>query len=95
MNDVDALTLRILTPEGERPSAACDSVTVVARDGADGEGGGSVGIRKGHLPAVIALEDGSAVKASSDGETVAEYTVTGAFASVRDNVVTVTAETAS
>lgn len=86
------LTLRLLTPRGEKDGASCDSVTLIARDDENGEGGGSVGIRRGHLPAVIALEDGSAVKAYSDGAAVASFTVSGAFAEVRDNVVTVIAE---
>ena len=92
---MEALTLKILTPQGERSSVACDSVTLFARDGESGEGGGSVGIRRGHLPAVIAIEDGSAVKASLRGEAVASFTVSGAFASVRDDVVTVAAEDVS
>ena len=91
MND---LTLRIVTPEGEKASVPCDSVTLFARDGAGGEGGGSVGIRRGHLPAVIALENKSTVKAATGGKSAASFTVSNAFARVRDNVVTVVAETA-
>ena len=89
---VNELTLRILTPQGERQSVSCDAVTLFARDGEGGEGGGSVGISRGHMPAVVALEDESIVSAASDGETVASFTVSGAFAVVKDNVVTVTAE---
>lgn len=90
---MNALTLVILTPEGERGRVQCDSVTLVARDNESGEGGGSVGIRRGHLSAVIALEDGCPVKASSGGEAIAEYSVSGAFASVEKDVVTVVAQT--
>ena len=89
---MNELTLRIVTPSGVAASVDCDSVTLIARDDADGNGGGSVGIRRGHIPAVIALENGSAVKTSSDGAQLRSFTVSGAFARVRDNVVTVVAE---
>ena len=95
MSDVDELTLIILTPQGEKGRSACDSVTLIARDGENGDGGGSVGIRRGHLPAVISLEDGSSVIASSNGVSLASYTVSGAFAMVKDNIVTVTAQSAT
>ena len=84
--------MRLLPPRGEKGGVKCDSVTLIARDSENGEGGGSVGIRRGHLPAVIALEDGSAVKAKDDGSEIASFTVSGAFAEVKDNVVTVIAE---
>ena len=95
MIDVNALTLKVITPRGEQASVSCDSVTVFARDGENNDGGGSVGIRRGHLPAVIALLDGCAVKASSGGAPVAAYTVSDAFAIVKDDVVTVVAESVS
>lgn len=86
---MNGLTLIILSPEGERARVECDSVTVFARDDARGEGGGSVGIRRGHIPAVIALENNSRVTAKSAGSIVSEHIVSGGFARVKDNTVTV------
>lgn len=87
-----ALTVRIVTPLGEAASFECDSVTLFAADAQNGEGGGSVGIRRGHIPAVIALADGSVVKGTSDGGETRSFTVSGAFARVGDDAVTVVAK---
>ena len=89
---MNELTLLIVTPEGEQVRIQCGSVTLYARDNARGEGGGSIGIRKGHLPALISLKAGSAVKARTDGRDAVVGTVSGGFASVRNNTVTVAAE---
>jgi F0F1-type ATP synthase epsilon subunit len=88
------LTLTVLTPAGIATETECTSVTLFARDNGAGEGGGSVGIRPGHLPAVIALAPGSSVKCSSDGRLTLSVTVSGGFATVRDDKVTVVAESA-
>ena len=82
------MTLRLLTPTGTSAEAACDSVLLTQRDGAEGHGGGLVGIRADHAPAVIALGEG-AVTASLGQNTVFRAAVSGGFASVLDNVVTV------
>ena len=88
------LLLTVLTPSGCAAEAECSSVTLFARDNDAGEGGGSVGIRPGHLPAVIALAPDSVVKGSSGGQTVVSVTVSRGFAEVRDDKVTVAAESA-
>ena len=89
---MNGLTLVILSPEGERARIECDSVTVFARDNARGEGGGSLGIRRGHIPAVAALEKNSRVTAKSAGRVISEYVVSGGFVRLKDNTVTVIAE---
>ena len=91
----NSIELRLLTPEGELARTECDSVNLFARDNAKGEGGGSVGIRPGHLPAVIALEPGSSVTALAGGKEVLRAFVGGGFARVGRNLVVITAPTAS
>ena len=88
------MTLRMLTPTGLSEEIACDSVVLMQRDGAAGHDGGLVGIHIGHAPAVIALGDGP-VKASLGAKTVLRASVSGGFASVLDNVVTVITDSAS
>ncbi len=91
---MNGLTLLIVTPEGEKLRIACEAVTFFARDNEKGEGGGSVGIRRGHLPALAALEPGSVVFARADGKDFPAGTVSRGFVSVKNDVVTVIAETA-
>ena len=90
---MSALVLKIVTPEGEMEPVPCDSVTVYARDNERGEGGGSMGIRRGHIEAVAALETNSQVRAYSEGKLIASFTVSGGFASIKNNTVTVITET--
>lgn len=91
---MNGLTLVILTPEGEACRLPCEAVTLFARDNEAGEGGGSVGIRRGHIPALIALEPGSIVKARAEGGSETRYKVSRGFAAVKDDIVTAAAETA-
>ena len=88
MADIPTLKLRLLTPTGYASETACDSVILTQRDSVEGTGGGLVGIRAGHAPAVIALGEGVA-EASLGAKTVFCASVSGGFASVLDNVVTV------
>lgn len=90
---MNGITLVILTPEGEKARLSCSHVTLFAKDNARGEGGGSFGIRRGHLPALAALKENSLVEAISDGGQV-RFCVGGGFASIRDEVVTVVTENA-
>ena len=82
------MTLRLLTPSGLSEEIACDSVVLTQRDSVAGYGGGRVGIRTGHAPAVIALGEGPAL-ASLGTATVFRALVSWGFASVVDDVVTV------
>lgn len=83
------ITLIIVAPEGEKARLACASVTLFAMDNAAGENGGSMGIRRGHMPAVIALERGSAVKARVEDGSETVFGVSGGFAKVENDIVTV------
>lgn len=87
------MTLRLLTPAGVSAEAACDSVQLTLRDGADGHGGGRMGIQRDHAPAVLALGPGT-VRASRAGAVVFLAEVGGGFASVKENVITVITDSA-
>ncbi|MBR4658830.1 MAG: hypothetical protein IKP26_06205 [Clostridia bacterium] len=84
-----ALTLRLHTPEGYGKELECDHVNLFARDNALGEGGGSVGIRRSHCAAVIALADNAKIEAKLDGRPVFKGAASGGFAMVKDDIVTV------
>ena len=88
-----SMTLRVLTPTGVSAETPCDSVRLTLRDDRNGRGGGSIGIRKGHADAVLALGRGP-VRASLGSETVFRAEVEAGFASVKDNVVTVITDSA-
>lgn len=92
-DSASTMTLRLLTPTGVSTETACDSVLLTQRDGAEGNGGGLVGVRADHAPAVIALGEGS-VTASLGSRTVFRAAVAGGFASVLENVVTVITDSA-
>ena len=94
MSEEHALKLRILSPEGLQSEIVCDGVQLLLPDDADGRGGGSLGIRSGHAPAVMALDAGP-VTATRGEETVLRAQVSGGFASVADNVVTVLSDSVS
>ncbi|MBR2717302.1 MAG: hypothetical protein IKP17_08945 [Oscillospiraceae bacterium] len=85
----DGLLFRLLTPRKEVASCRCDAVELWAKDNAKGEGGGSMGVRRGHLPAVVALEKGGPVRALADGKPVFSARVRGGFARVDAKSVTV------
>ena len=79
--------LRVVTPAGAVLDIRCDSVRLNA---ADEQGGGSLGIRHGHMPAMIVLERGR-LTAFSEGEKIKDIGVGGGVATVSDDVVTVLA----
>ena len=85
----EKLRFTLLTPGGELFSGPCDSVLLTAKDDAEGRGGGSLGIRRGHLPAVVALEEGGPVRVLREGETVFTARLRGGFARVDREQVTV------
>lgn len=87
------MTLRVLTPAGTNAEAGCDSAVLTIRDGADGKGGGLVGIQKDHAPAVFALAEGE-IRASLGGRAVFRARVKGGFASVGDNIIRVITDSA-
>lgn len=92
-DSASTMTLRLLTPKGTSAETACDSVLLTQRDSVEGRGGGLVGIRADHAPAVIALGEGP-VTASLGQRIVFRAAVSGGFASVLENVVTVITDSA-
>ena len=92
-DSASTMTLRLLTPTGTTAETACDGVLLMQRDSAEGHGGGLVGIREDHAPAVIALGEGPVI-ASLGTRTVFRASVAGGFASVQENVVTVITDNA-
>ena len=89
----DNLRFRLLTPEGEVFSCSCDAVNLTAKDDAAGRGGGSLGVRRGHLPAVAALEEGGRLRVRSGGKTVFSCRVRGGYARIgREEVEVLTPE---
>ena len=87
------LTLRIVTPQGIFASAECDSVRLNAADAENEKGGGSIGIRPGHIPALIALSPCTVI-AWRNGETVLRTDVSSGFVSVEKDSVTVISDSA-
>lgn len=84
----EQIELTIVTPTGKAASALCDSVHLTAQDDQTSRNGGGVGIRKGHVPAMIALKSGEVV-ALLEGEVVLTVKIQPGFASVSRNQVTV------
>lgn len=85
---MEALTLIIVTPQGEQAHLNCDSVRLLVQNGSDESSGGWVGVRKGHVDALMAVEKGP-VLAFQNGQEIGRFETTGGFASVKNNVVTV------
>jgi len=85
---MSALTLQIVTPEGVNRTIPCDSVSLWMAPDSKGRGEGSIGIRKGHVDAVIALGNGK-IEALEDGKPVFTARSEGGFATVRNDVVSV------
>lgn len=80
--------LKIVTPKGEAASVACDSIQLKTPDGVDGKNGGWIGIRRGHVDALLAICSGPVV-ALKDGKELFRTQVGEGFASVKNSVVTV------
>ena len=86
-NDSYGVRLRVVTPSGVAKDIFCDSVRLNA---ADDRGGGLLGIRRGHTPALIILERGR-LTAFREGEKTEDIGVGGGFAAVSGDTVTVLA----
>ncbi len=86
----ERIELSVVTPEGEKASAQCDSVRLVAADGTDGKNGGGIGIHRGHASAMIALAD-SCVTALLEGQVILKVEIKSGFAAVnKDKIVVLT-----
>ena len=86
------MTLSVAFPSGGGRSVSCDSVRFRVPDGADGKKtGGLVGIRRGHVDALMAVNGGE-VLAFRGGEEVLRLPVCGGLAMVTADRVTILAE---
>ncbi len=85
------LTLKIVTPSGALKPVCCDSVHLNVSDDAAGKGGGSYGIRQGHVRSVLLLSEGITT-AHKNGEIVFSVKTGNGFAAVESNTVTVCVE---
>lgn len=85
------MQLIIDTPKGALSPIECDSVHLTVCDDSNGKNGGSYGIRKGHIKALIALEQGN-VTALLNNETVFSAENGKGFATVENDVVTLVIE---
>ena len=83
---MSSLTLKIVTPEGVNRTIECDSVTLWMAPDQKGRSEGSIGIRKGHTDAVIALGNGPAQARQGDKLMFSAKTSGGFATVVRDTV---------
>lgn len=86
------LALRIVTAKGAQAPVRCDGVHLTVCDGQNGRGGGSCGIRPGHIKAVFSLAENGKVTAWLAGTSVFTGRCGGGFATVDKDVVTVVTE---
>ena len=85
------LVFQIVTPKKSYGPYDCDSIRLNICDGANGQGGGSCGIRKGHAKSLMTLDEG-AIKGLLLGEVVISGQAGFGFATVHDNKVTAVVE---
>ncbi|MCR5681770.1 MAG: hypothetical protein K6G29_04890 [Clostridiales bacterium] len=82
------ITLTVTSPDREAVSVRCDSVRLTVPDSRDGKiPGGSVGIRRGHMPALIAVAPGI-VRAYAEGREIFVCETSGGLATVGGDRVT-------
>ena len=79
------LTLELVTPEKVAWSAPADFVVLPAADG-------EMGVLPGHMPFLVQLGEGEVRVTEND--VVKRFAVSGGFAEIKDNVVSLFAETA-
>ena len=85
------MVLKIVTPEGALTPVECDSVHLTVCDNKKGSGGGSYGIKKGHIEALFSLGKGE-IKAFLDSEAIFSAKCGSGFANVKENTVTAVVE---
>jgi len=88
----ESVILEVVTLSGTQPPLACDSVHLNVSDDLDGRGGGSYGIRQGHVNALISLQAGP-LTAYQNGKVLLQAQAGDGFATVKDNKVTVVVDT--
>jgi F-type H+-transporting ATPase subunit epsilon len=79
------LTLELVTPEKVAWSAPADFVVLPAADG-------EMGVLPGHMPFLVQLAEGEV--RVTENKQVKRFAVSGGFAEIKDNVVSLFAETA-
>ena len=82
------LKLSVVTLAGTMEPIECDSVQLNVADNAEGKGGGSYGIHKGHIKSLFSLATGT-LTALKNGETVLKAATGDGFATVQNDTVTV------
>ena len=87
------IALSVVTPDEKPIFLHCGSVHVTLRDDKQGRGGGSYGIRPGHVAAVLALAPGP-VLAYIRGMQVLHLTCGKGFAMIENTTVTLVTESA-
>ena len=92
-NVEQGVLLKIVTPTGEAATINCESVQLKTPDGVDGKNGGWIGIRRGHVDALLAICEGPVI-ALKDGKEISRILLGEGFASVKENVVTVLTQSA-
>ena len=85
------LTLKIVSKKGIKGPVSCDSVHLNVADDTMGKGGGSMGIRTGHIKSLISLERGE-VKAYLEGREIFSCSTDVGFATVENDNVTIVTE---
>ncbi|HXS99559.1 MAG TPA: ATP synthase F1 subunit epsilon [Elusimicrobiota bacterium] len=80
-----ALTLELVTPEKVAWSAPADFVVLPAANG-------EMGVLPGHMPFLVQL--GAGEVRITEGEQVKRFAVSGGFAEIKDDVISLFAETA-
>ena len=88
---MDRLTLKIVTPTGPIKPLKCDSIHLTVHDDKNGRCGGSYGIRAGEIKTLFAVDTGP-LTAYHEGKTIFKCILKNGFATVIDNIVTVTVE---
>ena len=85
------MKLKVITVDTHIEKENCDYITLTVADDVKGGFSGSYGIKKGHARTVFALGEGK-VTAQRQGEIIFSAEASSGFATVEDNVVTVTVD---
>ncbi len=85
------LTLKIVSKNGCLGPVSCDSVHLNLPDDTLGKGGGSMGIRTGHIKSLISVERGR-ITAYLEGKEIFSCQTDVGFATVENDNVTVVTE---
>ena len=82
------LLLSIATPNDPETAICCDAVRFTVPDGVNGKNGGSIGIRRGHVDALMVVAPGRIVARVGE-RVVFDCTAEAGFAVVQNDRVTI------